>query len=43
MMETVDSSENVSLPQYDFDEDLKIYREKPFPDQKIFKAVGFND
>ena len=42
-METVDSSENVSLPQYEYDKELKIYREKPPPEQKIFKAVGYND
>lgn len=42
-METIDSSENVSLPIYEYVEDLKIYREKQVPENKIFRQVGYND
>ena len=43
LMQTIDSSENVSLPTYIHDTVLNIFREQPPPEQKIFKAVGYND
>ena len=43
MVETLDSSENVAIPRYRFDEELKVYQELEMPDNKIFKAVGYND
>ena len=43
MVETLDSSENVAIPRYKFDEELKVFQELEMPNNKIFKAVGYND
>ena len=43
MMATMDSSNNVSLPNYDYDEQLRVYREVLPPKPEIFRSVGFND
>ncbi len=43
MMATMDSSNNVSLPNYDYDEQLRVYREVLPPAPEIFRPVGFND
>lgn len=40
---TVDPSHNVSVPNYIFDEQLRVYREVEPPSKEIFKKVGFND
>ena len=40
---TMDSSNNVSLPNYDYDSQLKVYREVLPPKAEIFRPVGFND
>lgn len=42
-MKTVDNSNNVSIPNYIYDKQLRVYREVMPPNNKLFKAVGFND
>ncbi len=42
-METMDASNNVSIPNYVYDEQLRVYREVMPPANQIFKPVGFND
>ena len=42
-METMDASNNVSIPNYVYDEQLRVYREVMPPANQIFKSVGFND
>lgn len=38
----MDSSNNVLIPTYKYDDQLRVYREVFQPDPKIFKPVGFN-
>lgn len=38
----MDSSNNVLVPTYKYDAQLKVYREILVPDSKVFKPVGFN-
>lgn len=40
--QTMDSSNNVLLPNYKYDDQLRVYREVLPPDKNIFKSVGFN-
>lgn len=42
-MKTVDNSNNVSIPNYIYDKQLRVYREVLPPNNKLFKSVGFND
>jgi len=43
ILETVDASNNVSIPNYVYDKQLRVYREVMPPKNELFKAVGFND
>ena len=43
LMNTLDASNNVSLPNYVYDDQLRVYREVMPPANQIFKPVGFND
>ena len=38
----MDASNNVLIPNYSYDEQLRVYREVLPPDSSIFKSVGFN-
>ena len=39
----MDNSSNVALPNYMYDEQLRVYREVLPPKNQVFKAVGHND
>lgn len=39
----MDSSHNTSIPNYDYDEQLRVYREVLPPNPKLYRAVGYND
>jgi hypothetical protein len=43
ILKTVDASNNVSIPNYVYDKQLRVYREVMPPKNELFKAVGFND
>ena len=43
LLDTVDSSNNVSIPNYTYDQTLRVYREVMPPKNELFKPVGFND
>ena len=43
LLETVDTSHNVSIPNYIYDQQLRVYREVMPPKNELFKPVGFND
>lgn len=43
LLATVDTSHNVSIPNYIFDQQLRVYREVMPPKNELFKPVGFND
>lgn len=38
-----DLSQNIKLPQYQMNQDLKVYEEVDVPPSSIYKAVGYND
>ena len=38
-----DSFSNIILPQYEFNEGLKVYIEIDTPPKSIYKAIGYND
>lgn len=40
---TLNTSSNVAVPNYEFDTQLRVYREMEPPNPKIFMPVGFND
>lgn len=43
LLETVDTSHNVSIPNYMFDPQLRVFREVMPPKNALFKPVGFNN
>lgn len=38
----MDASNNVLIPNYSYDEQLRVYREVLVPDASVFKSIGFN-
>jgi len=43
LADAIDSSHNTSIPNYDYDEQLRVYREVLPPNPKRYRAVGYND
>ena len=43
LLETVDASNNVSIPNYTLDPQLRVYREVMPPKNELFMSVGYND
>ena len=43
LLGSVDASNNVSLPNYVYDKQLRVYREVMPPSKLLFKSVGYND
>ena len=38
-----DSFSNIIMPNYIYNEELKVYMEQDVPSKSIYKAVGYND